>query len=176
MKNIGAFLWNYFEKIVRSVIGFLLKIVHIELSEKQWEKLMQFVKFCVVGCSNVLANLIGYWIFLYGIFPFLPWDPQLEIQISGVAGFFFIATNSYYWNGKFVFPSGSSKKRKPLMFIKAYLKVCISYSLSVLLIGQVLLWLWTNKYAISPAIAPLINQAITLPISFIINKFWAFKD
>jgi putative flippase GtrA len=36
-------------------------------------------------------------------------------------------------------------------------------------------WVWINVFGISKYVAPLINLVISIPLNFIINKFWAFR-
>jgi len=38
-----------------------------------------------------------------------------------------------------------------------------------------LLWLWTDVIGISKFLAPLISLLITVPVNFLMNKFWTFK-
>ena len=67
MNNIGEVLWNLIEMIVRAIFGFLLKLVHKEFTEEQWEALFQFVKFGLVGVWNTVFNYVIYLLSLIGL-------------------------------------------------------------------------------------------------------------
>ena len=58
---------------------------------------------------------------------------------------------------------------------KALIKTYISYSFTGLFINSALLIVWVKVMHISEFIAPVINLLISVPLNFIINKFWAFK-
>lgn len=58
---------------------------------------------------------------------------------------------------------------------KALIKTYISYSFTGLFLNNVLLILWVQIFHISELIAPVINLLISVPVNFLINKFWAFK-
>ena len=55
------------------------------------------------------------------------------------------------------------------------IKTYISYSFTGLFLSSILLVLWVQVLGISEFIAPIINLLISVPLNFIINKFWAFK-
>lgn len=57
-------VWNIIEKLVRVIIGGILRIFKIELTEKQWDTFLQFVKFAFVVVSNFLISYIVYAVFL----------------------------------------------------------------------------------------------------------------
>ena len=58
---------------------------------------------------------------------------------------------------------------------KALLKTYVSYSFTGLFLCTALLVLWVQVLHISEFVAPLINLVVSVPVNFLINKFWAFK-
>jgi len=58
---------------------------------------------------------------------------------------------------------------------KALIKTYISYSFTGLFLNSALLVLWVDVLHISEFVAPIVNLLISVPLNFIINKFWAFK-
>ena len=54
-------LWDFIVFIMDFVIR---KLLHIPLSEKQWDALIQFVKFGIVGVSNTLIHYFTYLILI----------------------------------------------------------------------------------------------------------------
>lgn len=57
---------------------------------------------------------------------------------------------------------------------KGLIKVYISYG-STFLLSTGLLYLMVDIAGISEYIAPLINLCATVPLNFVLNKFWVFK-
>ena len=157
--NILNKLWDLFERVLRSVIGFLLKAVGKQLSDEQWKSFMQFVKFCLVGVSNTAISFGIYYIFIFI-------DTGLYI-IGNAVGFIVSVLNSYFWNSRVVFKKRDEKG-------KTILKTFAAYSTN-LLIGTVLLWLMVEIAGISEYIAPLINLLITVPLNYLLNKKWVMK-
>ena len=51
----------------------------------------------------------------------------------------------------------------------------MSYAATGLVLHNILLWFWTEKIGLNDYIVPIINLLITIPINFVMNKFWAFK-
>lgn len=119
----------------------------------------QFFKFCLVGVSNTLIGLAVYYLALW---------IGLHYILAHVFGFFVSVTNAYYWNSKYVF----IKTKKSSLSL--YLKTVCSYGLTFLL-GLLFMYLMVDVWHISEWIAPILNLPMTIPLNFILNKFWAFK-
>ena len=79
---------------------------------------------------------------------------------------------SFYWNQKTVFVLKEGQQRS---MWKALLKTYVSYSFTGLFLCTALLVLWVQVLHISEFVAPLINLVVSVPVNFLINKFWAFK-
>lgn len=58
--------------------------------------------------------------------------------------------------------------------LEPLLKTYISYSFTGLFLSSALNWLWIDVAGLSKMIAPLINLCITVPLNFVLNKFWVF--
>lgn len=120
----------------------------------------QFVKFGIVGISNTLISLLIYYIFIF---------INMDLYIIGsIVGFFVSVLNSYYWNNRYVF------KAEERNHVKTIFKTYVSYGISAVL-SIVLLVFLVEVCNISEIIAPIINLAITVPLNFLMNKYWAFK-
>ncbi len=122
----------------------------------------QFIKFGMVGASNTVISLVIYYIGLY---------LNLHYVLSNVLGFIAGTLNAYYWNNKYVFKKEEGEERSTA---KSVTKVFISYGISLGL-STVLLVLWVDVLHISERIAPLLNLCVTIPLNFVMNKFWAFR-
>ena len=158
MKFFGK-LWELFEKIVLSVLRVILRLFGKKLTEEQEQSFMQFVKFCLVGVSNTAISLGVYYIFVII-------NPRLYI-IGHAVGFIVSVLNSYFWNSKFVFKKEDERA-------KTIVKTFVAYSTN-LIIGTVLLYLFVKVLNISEFIAPLLNLIITIPLNYVLNKFWVMK-
>ena len=153
------FLWEIFEKIIRTIMSVLLNLLNKEWSEEQWQSFFQFVKFCLVGVSNTAISLGVYYIFLMI-------DPDFYI-IGNAAGFVISVLNSYFWNSKFVFDKKDEKG-------KTIVKTFVAYGTNLLL-GTILLYLFVDILNISEYLAPLLNLIITVPLNYVLNKKWVMK-
>ncbi|MCI9033187.1 MAG: GtrA family protein [Lachnospiraceae bacterium] len=132
---------------------------------------MQFVKFGIVGLSNTIISYVIYvggLIFLqyFGIFS------KVDYLVAQIVAFILSVLWSFYWNNKMVFVLEKGKERS---LWKALVKTYISYSFTGLFLNSILLVFWVQICNISEFIAPIINLLVSVPLNFVINKFWAFK-
>lgn len=120
----------------------------------------QFIKFGVVGFSNTAISLGIYYIFIY-----INKDLYL---IGNTVGFVISVLNAYYWNNKYVFKKSQNGNLKPLI------KTFMAYG-TTLILSTIMLLVMVSFIGISEKIAPLVNLIVTIPLNFLLNKFWAFK-
>ena len=80
---------------------------------------------------------------------------------------------AYYWNSRYVFRSG--ERRTPAAHVRAYLKAFVSYG-STFLLSTALLTLLVEACGIPAGIAPLVCLLVTIPLNFVLNKYWAFRS
>lgn len=131
------------------------------------ETITQFIKFGIVGGINtVLTYAItnGGYYFLH-----------IHEQIANAIAFIITVFISFMLNGKFVFKENKENGEKR-NFWKALLKVYASYSITSLFLTAILLYIEEDVLSIPLYIATLMNLCITIPINFILNKFWAYRD
>lgn len=168
MKNLGTTLWS----IIESILSFIaVKILHMELRDETWEKLMQFVKFALVGFSNVIVSYGIYLIFL-GLFQWVGFLPIVDYLVAQLIGYVLSIFWSFYWNRKYVFTDGQNAAPWYAALIKSF----ISYSFTGVFLNSILSYLWVEIIGISKVIVPIINLLINVPVNFMMNKFWAFKE
>ena len=55
------------------------------------------------------------------------------------------------------------------------LKTDVAYGLTGLFLASLLLWLFVEQCGLSAYVAQLLGLFITVPLNFILNKFWSFK-
>ena len=126
-----------------------------------WKIFGQFIKFAIVGCSNIAINLAVYYLCLF---------LGINYLIAYTLGFLVSVCNAFFWNYKYVFVN-----KQETSIIKAFVKVVASYGFSFLL-SLVLMTLLVEIFHISSFIAPVLKMIVTIPLNFVMNKIWAFKD
>ena len=75
-------------------------------------------------------------------------------------------------NGNFVFKENGEKRS----FWKSLLKVYASYSITGVFLTAILLYVEEQLLGIPHYIATLMNLVVTIPLNFVLNKFWAYKQ
>ena len=126
--------------------------------------LIQFIKFGIVGAINTVLS--------YAITNLCFYVLHWHAQVSNLIAFIITVFISFILNGKFVFNEGKQKQS----IWKALLKVYASYSITGLFLTGILLYVEEQILGIPHYIATLMNLVVTIPINFILNKFWAFKQ
>lgn len=156
-------LWIDFEKLLRWIIAGLLKLIRKRLTEEQWDNFMQFVRFCLVGLTTTIISYI--------IYAVLVWIGA-HYLIASVVSFIVSVAWSFLLNNRYVFKTGVDEKR---VWWKTLLKTYVSYTAVGLVLANILLFLWVDVLGISEYIGPIINLLITIPLNYILNKFWAYR-
>lgn len=171
MQKIGTILWKWIETIAYKILTVCFKVCRRSLTEEIFSVFMQFVKFGIVGISNTLISYVLYAgsLLIFKKFAIMPVGDYLIAQIIAFA---LSVLWSFYWNNKMVFVREEGKKRSVM---KALLKTYVSYSFTGLFLNSILLALWVQVFHMSEFLAPIINLLISVPVNFLINKFWAFK-
>ena len=128
------------------------------MEEMSKQTIVEFIKFGIVGFSSTIIN--------FGLYYLLVW---LDVQylIANLIGWLCSVVNTFYWNNKYVFSSDSH-------WFVVLLRTYATYILSLVL-TSVLLWLLVDWMGLSEWISPIIVLMTTVPINFVINKFWTFK-
>lgn len=159
-KHILKKLENAFRLCCVKVLGWF----HISLSEKQWNRWMQFIKFGLVGVSSTIINYGVYLLLIYfGVYYIL----------ANFIGFVISVINSFLWNNHFVF---QNQTEEPSHWFFTFIKVFLSYAITGLGLNSILLFFWVDILHLSQALAPLAAMVITVPTNFLMNKLWAYKD
>ena len=164
-------IWNIIEKIAETVFRFYFRVLGKEYTQEVHKALMQFVKFGIVGLSNTVISYILYTVTLL-LLRKLGAFVRLDYIVASVVSFVLSVAWSFYWNDKKVFVKEEGQERN---ICKALIKTYISYSFTGLFLNNILLLLWVDLLHISEFLAPIINLLVSVPINFLINKFWAFK-
>ena len=168
MYSIAQKIWHG----IVFLINWFFRLLHIRLNEKQMDGFLQFVKFGIIGLSNTVVSYVLYLgtLFLLQRFHLFP---KTDYLIGNVVGFVLSVLWSFYWNRKFVF---HAEEGKTIPWAQALLKTYISYAFTGLFLNSVLSVLWVEAIGISKVIAPIFNLIISVPLNFVMNKFWAFRS
>lgn len=130
----------------------------------------QFVKFGLVGISNTVVSYVLY-AFILLVFEWLHVRFSFDYLVAQLVSFVLSVLWSFYWNNRFVFALQEGEERS---LGRALLKTYLVYSVTGVLLSGILLVVWIQLMGISEYLAPLLNLVITVPLNFLLNKYWAF--
>ena len=122
------------------------------------DNFIQFIKFGLVGVSNTAVGFGVYYLLYYC---------GVHYLIANIVSWLVSVFNAFYWNNKYVFQSGSN------WWITLF-RTYVSYGAS-LVVSTLIMYALVEFLHVSPVIAPVICLLITVPLNFLLNKFWAFK-
>lgn len=128
------------------------------------QSLAQFIKFGIVGVSNTAISLLVYYLVL--------WINDQWYLAGNVAGWVISVANAFYWNERYVFVQ---QKHDFKSVAKRIGKTYLSYG-GTFLLSTLLLYLEVDVFGWSAVISPVVNLFITIPLNFLLNKFWAFRS
>ncbi|MCD7738342.1 MAG: GtrA family protein [Lachnospiraceae bacterium] len=154
----------------------------------------QFIRFCLVGVSNVVVCEGIYVVLLFC---------GVHYLAANILGNLISILNAYFWSNRFVFRTEEGEKR---IWWKVLAKTYASYGFSMALsAGLLVFWLEIVRLSrfMSPVLelltglgilpmlksmgfmidaeraaellAEAINLVITIPINFCVNKFWTYR-
>lgn len=151
---------------------------------------LQFIKFGLVGVLNTLVNYIVY------AFVIALCGSQYYI-LANILGFIISVFHAYLWQTRLVFKEEEGAEKR--VWWKVLIKTYIAYSFTGLILSNLLLIFWldvikieaymtpliefASKFGIvlgskdmAAYLAPFLNMFISVPLNFIINKFWAYRQ
>lgn len=159
---------NRFEAWIQAIVAGVFRLLRVPLKDGLLEALTQFFKFGLVGVTN---TAISYGLNVLVLTLLKPYRLSWDYVAGNVVAFLLSVLWSFYWNNKYVFTQKGGPKRR---IGPALLKTYISYGFTGILLTNALSYLWIHRLGISKYVAPLINLVVSIPLNFIINKFWAF--
>jgi len=156
---------DFIEKAVDRAFGMIGKSPG---PEKQ-ASLVQFIKFGIIGVSN---TVIAYLLNAGTILALKPFDVSWDYIAGNIVSFVLSVLWSFYWNNKYVFTAGDGEERS---LFRTLMKTYVSYGFTGIVLNNILSYIWIEKLGIPKLIAPIPNLLLSVPLNFIINKFWAFS-
>ena len=127
------------------------------------QRIWQFVKFGIVGVSN---TAISYAVYLLCV------KLGVHYIIADGLGLVISTINAYYWNNRCVFGDGTKKAFRE--HFVTWLKTLTAYG-GTFVLNSLMLVFWVEILHVPEAFAPLLNLLITIPVNFVINKYWTFR-
>ena len=149
---------------MRRLLDLLFHRLGANNRREQKALVIQFVKFGLVGVSNTLVSWICYYIIL--------WIDDNLYMLGSLVGTVVSIANAFIWNDRFVFKGQENDWKNRL---KRLGKTYVSYG-GTSLLSMLLLWSEVQLFGVSKVIAPVVNLLITIPLNFLINKFWTFRN
>jgi putative flippase GtrA len=170
VRKASRIIGGKLDGLVRGGVGAGMKLFHIKPTETMQDKLTQFVKFCMVGVTNVIVSYsvnVLTLLLVNRIWPGLKYD----YVIANTVAFLVAVYWSFYWNSRKVFHFTTKDKalRRRALF-RSYL----CYGFTGIILNNALSTLWIKGLGISKFISPLLNLLFTIPINYLTNKKWAF--
>lgn len=167
---------NVIERLAKWFMGLLLGVFKVEWTEKQWTSFLQFIDYCVIGVLNVIVDYLVYAAAIL-LLRLTDWDgtflgiPDCNVHLATVVAFIVMVCNSFYWNGRFTFADAAeSAPGKKSVFVKVF----FTYFIAVLvqLAANVL---FRTVLGLPELLVNPIDQIITIPLTYVLNKYWSFK-
>lgn len=122
-------------------------------------RLIQFMKFCFVGVSNVIISLgIYYILVIMGV----------NYLFSSICGYLLSSLSGYILNRLWVFKGIKATIKGSI--VKYYVVYCSS-----LILNLAAMYMWVDIFGISEKIAPILTLFITVPYNFVFSKLWTFR-
>lgn len=165
-----------------------LQALLARLEGSRFRPLVQFVKFGLVGVSNTLISYGIQMLCYYVLFRDIAFSgitgtlnaagvtatgEQVRVVITTALAFFISVTNSFALNNHYVFrQEGGATTAAQL--IRKYLRTVACYALTGLLLSPALK-LWMGGFGIPFWATSLLTLIVTVPLNFLLNKFWAFS-
>jgi putative flippase GtrA len=123
------------------------------------ENWLELVKFCAVGASGYVVNLVVYTILLHGA--------GLHYLLAAACSFVAAVTNNYWWNRHWTFRAGHARIYAQGSRFLAVSAVTLCANLLVL---HVLIGLGVEK-----VLAQAVAIVLVMPLNFFGSKLWAFR-
>lgn len=152
--------------------GWKARLEQLEESPKG-AALVQFIKFGAVGVSSTAITYAVKNLCYYVLFANLGWSENTKMLAANLLAFVISVTNSYYWNNRFVFSKGIRKTRKEHLL--SYGKTVLCYAGTGLALAPAM-EIWLTSAGMPYWLAALGTLVVTIPINFLLNKFWAFRQ
>lgn len=159
------------DHLERKLKKLIEKLSGNRISENKIDGLIQFFKFGIVGLSNTIVSYSVYVVSVL-IIDSLGIFENTNYIVGNSVAFIVGVLWSFFWNQKYVF---KLEERNTKTILLALLKTYATYFFSSWVLSNIFSTFWISVLKCPVLIAPLLNLIITIPVNFLLNKFWAFK-
>lgn len=129
--------------------------------------IIQFSRFATIGLLNTVLNLAITYSLIFCLKNVITQKTTLTFLANSV-GFILTTLNSYILNNRFVFKKTAKGNLWPIT--KTYICYGFTFVLSFILTK-----FFTNIANVSVFFVPVFSLILTVPLNFLINKFWSFS-
>jgi putative flippase GtrA len=145
------------ERDAAVTVGLRARVNQALRLRSNWEEL---AKFCAVGASGYIVNLIVYVALLDGA--------NLDYRLAATGSFLVAVTNNYLWNRLWTF------RRDRGHFAHQGLRF---FAVSVIVyLGNVVILTVLVELGLGKVVAQAIAIVLVTPANFIGNKLWSFRS
>jgi putative flippase GtrA len=148
------------------------------------EGVRQFIKFCIVGASSTLIDLVIYFLLIEGFhLQRLVGNIELTRMVAQCISFVFSVSNGFYWNSRWTFRGREATGGKQ-RYGKFVLTNLIGLSLNIFVLNQVArvvpasLLRVLDPHLHDPAgfIGKLTAICVVVFWNFTASKYWTFRS
>lgn len=131
----------------------------------------QALKFALVGFSSGVVNFLAYNGALAALRA-MELLPKNDYLLALMAGFVLSVLWSFVMSRKFVF---TAPEEQAVPWYWALIKMYAVYAITGLGLSSLLALLWVNVLHIPKEVVTILNDIAGFPVTFLLNKFWAFR-
>ncbi len=136
----------------------------VMLRDKIKALVKQIISFGIVGLIMTSISLVIYWLGVrFGV----------HYLLANAIGFVVSVAIGYVLNNVFTF---RGKEKNVEWSLASLLKVYVSYFFTGIILNSALLWFWNDHVGINENLSPVLNLFVSIPLNFILNKFWVYRD
>ncbi|MDW7681444.1 MAG: GtrA family protein [bacterium] len=128
-------------------------------------RLIQFVKFGIVGGSGVFVNMGFLWLFteVFGFY----------YIVSSVLAIFLAMINNFIWNNSWTWRGRGAPGTKA--FLVRFIKFCLVASLAGYVGNLGVLWILTHFFDVYYLLSNLFGIAVATLLNYFLNDIWTFR-
>ena len=166
---------------------------------KKKEAFIQFIKFCMVGVCNTLVSYVVNTITIYTMSHMMNFtETDKIVYFSGnILSFIISVFTAFLLSNRFVFKEDKNGEKR--VWWKTLVKTYMSYGVTGLILCNIMSFVWIDVIhignylgwlvdllgsmglvigaaALGTYMAPLFNMVFSIPINFVLNKFWAYRQ
>src|SRR5215210_3576182 len=132
------------------------RAVHALRQRHNWE---QLVKFCLVGATGYVVNLLVYVVLLDGA--------DFEYRAAATGSFLVAVTNNYFWNRLWTFRH--HRGHFAYQGLRFFVVSVLVYAGNLLILTELV------ELGLGKIVAQAIAIVLVTPFNFIGNKLWSFR-